>query len=187
MSVTAQVSEHLDGLSPTQERYTFPSSGLTVTIQRVSAQMLTDYRIRLRRKQLPPPVPKQTVNIAGESVESDNPSDPDYTVALAKYESEMGKKEFEYFIGNTLLLSDEDKQLVKTYRDFQKEHWDVAFEEPDWYIFLWHLAALDPKDFEEYQRIALSMSRPTREAVENAKAGFRGVLRQQTVVGHTDA
>lgn len=185
MSVIEQVSEHLSNLSPTQERYTFPSSGITVTIQRVSAQMLADYRIRLRRKNPPPVPPKQTVNIAGENVESENPSDPDYQAALAKYEVEMGKREFEYFIGNTLVLSDTDRQLIKEYRDFQLSHWDVTFDEPDWYVFLWHLAALDPKDFDEFQRIALSMSRPTREAVENAKATFRGVLRQSANLGDT--
>lgn len=168
VNVLAEVREHINGdLSPTQERYTFPSSGYTVTIQRVSAQLLQDYRSRLRRKHQPPAVPTQTLTIAGEEVTQENPLDPDYQAALAAYQADMQRKEFEYFIRNT--LSQYDTEAVAAFRKRQLEEFDVTYDEPDWYVFIWYLAALDPADYEEFQRIALNMSRPTRENVEAKK------------------
>src|SRR5437870_3711634 len=117
-------------LSPSQERFTFPSSGLSVTIQRISTQRTTDYRAALRRREPPPSPPVQQVDMGGEMVATPNPSDPEYTAELANYEANMAKREFEWFIAQTLKY---DADVVSAYRAkcLEADGTDYA-EHPDW-------------------------------------------------------
>lgn len=157
-------------LNPMQERYVFPSSGVAVIIQRVSQQRTADHRNSMRLKNRPPAVPMQTVDIAGEMVTQENPADPQYIAELDAYETAFNAKEFEWFVSKTLTV---DTELVRAYREksLLEDGTDYP-EHPDWYLFLWHIAALNMDDFNEFYRIATSISRPTPAAIADAKARF---------------
>lgn len=170
ISATPQVVNGDHQLPAMEERHTFPSSGVTVVVRKVSSQRTTDHRNSMRLKNQPPPVPVVTVNIAGEDVTTPNPADPDYIARLAAYESAFDTKEFEWFISKTLSV---DAEMVKKYREKALEEDGTDYSEhPDWYIFLWHICALNMDDFNEFYRIATSISRPTPAAIADAKARF---------------
>lgn len=161
-----------------EERHTFPSSGVTVVVRKVSSQRTTDHRNSMRMRAevkseeeggIPRP-PLQTVDIAGEMVTEANPADPDYIARLAAYESKFDTREFEWFISKTLSV---DSEMVRAYREkaLVEDETDYS-EHPDWYIFLWHICALNMDDFNEFYRIATSISRATPAAIADAKARF---------------
>lgn len=166
--------EHSATLPASQERYTFPSSGITVTVNKVSQARTTDHRNSMWMRdeasgKLPVP-PLQTVNIAGEDVTQANPADPDYMKALAAYTTAFNSREFEWFISKALSV---DEEAVRVYREksLVEDGTDYG-EHPAWYIYLWHILALNADDYDGFQRVAWGMSRPTPAAIADAKARF---------------
>ena len=165
-------------LSTPIEEYTFPSSGVTVQIAKVSTQRTTDHRNAMRRKDeangIVPKPPVQVVDIGGEKVKQENVADPDYIEAKQKYEADFNAREFEWFISKTLQF---EQKVVDEYRKRSLEEDGTDYSEhPSWYIFLWHIACLNPSEFDAFMSIATSMARPTPAAIADAKERFRGDL-----------
>lgn len=157
-----------------QERFTFASSGITVTVNKVSQARTIDHRNAMRRKdeldgRIPQP-PKQMVDIAGELVEQTNITDPDYLKALVEYTSAFDAREFEWFLNKTLVI---DVEAVSKYR--AKSSAEDGTDYPlhsDWHIYMFHILALNMDDYEQFQSTAWSISRPTPAAIADAKARF---------------
>lgn len=157
------------------EQVTFPSSGVTVTITRISQQRVIDHRNSMRRldeaKGVVPQPPIQSIDIAGEIVAQPNPADPAYLQALAEYTAKFDAKEFDWFISKTLAV---DSEAVKAYREVSLAVDSTDYpEHPDWYIYLYHIACLNAEDFNLFYNVATSISRPTPAAIADAKERFR--------------
>lgn len=167
----AQAIAHTDG---THQMYTFPSSGIEVTIQRVSQQRAIDHRNAMQRRDeahgIVPQPPKQTLDIAGELVTQTNTADPEYIAKKQVYDDSVAERQTEWFVSRTLVI---DSQLVADYRarTLAEDGTDYA-ERPDWYIFLWHIACLNPSDYSDFYFVAASLSVPTPAAIADAKSRF---------------
>lgn len=153
--------------------YVLPSSGLTVYIKKVAQARFTDHHNAIRMKRKPPPVPVQTVNIGGEEVTSENPADPEYINLLTNYEREMQTQESDWFLHAALDLT-ANKGTIDAYRKkcLEEDGTDYA-DKDDWYILIEHILSQDVGDISEVYAIALSMSRPTGEAIAAAKSSFQ--------------
>jgi hypothetical protein len=167
--------DHTDS-DPTRVAYTFPSSGVTAIVRKVSQRRATDHYAKSRRDNPPPVAPKTNVDVAGEKVLREDPTSVEYQawqMQLLSYETTFKEKEEEWFVGQTLVI---DHEAVTTYRAKSLVEDDTDYgEHPDWYIFLWHICALDPRDwYNNAQNIALFLSFPTPASIADAQSRFRG-------------
>lgn len=154
------------------EDFTFESTGVTVKYTRVPLQLIIDFESGWKRKHPAPEIPKNTVEIGGEQKVIDNPTDPDYQIALALYEATMHNASYRYMLKKAIVLSESELAEVEALKaELDAEGSDLDTSSPQW-VFLFNIASTDPDEIGQFQNAVLRLSQPSKEAIDDAKARF---------------
>jgi hypothetical protein len=156
-----------------QTDFTFPDTGITVKIRKVSPMILADINAAF-----PEPKPPENEVDYGEplgKVMERNYSDPSYKVAL----QERNAKVFQA-LQRTMILrgveveGDAWKKEVEDYREFMQKETGTPLEETnDLVVYVLRLCVGSQEDLTDLISAITTRSQPTQEAVERAKASFR--------------
>lgn len=175
--------------APPLPEFTFPDSGVTVSIRKMGPFTLDLVRTSLLEKHQPPSPPMVEVNYGTEDkpemkLEA-NPADPAYKEQLAAYEVEIaeksGREVIEAIIENAVVV-DVDLEEVKSAR-VMLERLGTDPEEvvrmSDHAVYVKHVCIKSSKDLTQLQEVVLGESIPSEAAVRRHEDTFRGEVSRE--------
>ena len=162
---------------PKLAEFTFPDSGITVELRKVSPSLRTDIDAAIRRK-YPVPDPPMQAGVEGfgdDSTPQPNYADPDYRRLVAAWQIEHTRR-----LGDTLLrlvideyvVADDDAvaSAVADLRQRMAARGLELPEENDKYLFVTRICFATDADQADFQRAIFERVTPTRDEVESVKA-----------------
>lgn len=169
----ADANGHAQGrVAPPLPEYTFPDSGYTVRLRKVSPMLRDDLEMDLRRKHPAPTPPVITTELGTE----ENPADPAYQAALLTWNGEhyerLGEAWFRALVdlGVECEIDDEAVARVRAWAAAR----DLPLDADDKYVFVRYCCVTTQEAIREFRDAASRRSTPTREVVDEHKAMFPG-------------
>lgn len=164
---------------PKLAEFTFPDSGITVSLRKVSPSLRTDIDAAIRRKYPVPDPPMQAAAEGfGDAAPQPNYADPDYRKLVAAWQIEHTKR-----LGDALLRlviadyveidADELVAAVAELRQRMAAHGLGLPDEDDKYLFLTRICFATQADQADFQRAVFERVTPTRDEVESVRATFQ--------------
>lgn len=163
-------------MTPKNQTFTFPDTGETIGIRKVSPMII----IRLREDFPPPTPPMQKVKIGDEEVLEANPAHPDYQIALEKYNQELELMVRKLVIRRGVIIewTEERREAVKEFRKFYQDTYQKKLTESDEEVFIYYVCVGSDLDVQELITAILRRSQPTEEGVKDAAARFPGAVQR---------
>lgn len=165
---------------PAFPSFTFPSSGRTVQVRKISP-MTMERIARGVQKDMPPPQPPvfEVELDGGVKTKETNEADPAYQQALRDYREqfklETGKR-FMRLCASYVLVSDVPTDEVAEYRAAMDAAGAPVDDDDDRWVYLWEMCAAGQQDMQDFQAFVLGLSQATQEAVQAHVDSFRGDL-----------
>lgn len=155
--------------------FTFPDSGVTVFIRRVSPMI--SYEMK---RSIPKPKPPVVRVNYGTAEDPDfrnevNEADPDYQVALEDWNArvEAATRKIMIKLGIVYTLTDEDKDRLALIRETMSEE-GIEIQDSELVAFVTYVAITSQRDMEAMINALVGNSMPTEEAIEEATSSFSG-------------
>lgn len=154
--------------------FTFPDTGITVKIRKVSPMLAADVSASMPEP-LPPTQEVDYDDQRGKVMEP-NYGDPGYTAALAEHNKKVFQALQKVMIHRGVIIEGDDwKADVKEYRDFILETTGKPLDEPDdMLVYVLRVCVGSQEDMTDLLNAITKRSQPTQEAIEQAKRSFRG-------------
>lgn len=162
---------------PTLQLFTFPDTGITVQLHKVSPLLRDDIDAMLRR-QFPPPQPPLNVVPSGfgdgATRQEPNEADPDHQQALMRWQIEhinrMGQKLMDLAIRN-YVECEVDHEAVAELRAAMQAM-GVELDPDDKYVYVSRICIGTPDDQRDFSNALFTRAAALREAVQAHKATF---------------
>ena len=156
--------------------YTFRDTGITVKIRKISPMLAADVAAAM-----PEPLPPEQEVDYGEpvgKVKERNYSDPAYISAKAEHQKKVFMALQRVMIIRSIKVEGEEwKEDVAEYREFIEKHTGAPLAETeDLVVYVMRICIGSEDDLIELLGAITGRSQPTPEAVEAAKASFRGEI-----------
>lgn len=150
--------------------YTFPDTGITVKIRKVSPLLLNE----IQRKNQPPKPPMNEVKYGDETRLEPNPADPEYQKAVQQHELDLELKLRRALLrlGVFYELTAEDTRSVAELRQYWQEEYKEELPGTDLEVFISYIAIGSVEDLDELVQSITRRSRPTEEAIAEAQDRF---------------
>lgn len=149
--------------------FTFPDSGVTVSIKRLSPILLNDIRKAIRREAPKPKPPMHNVNYGGNIKEEENPNDPAYLEALTEYNALVG----ELFVDRLIRYGVECQVDAEAVRELRESAPDLELPDNDKVLYVSRICIQTNADLTALQEAILARSQPTEAAIGGAAEKFR--------------
>lgn len=166
--------QHANGLIP----FTFPDSGKTVQIRKVSFLLWTNLREAHARQHPPPEPPLQEVDYGDGrgKVAEPNRADPAYLDALAKHDNDARawiEDQAKRLYIKRGVVCDVDAEAVKQLREDMASV-GAELDPDDHFVYVMYLCCPTPEDYQDLVAAITRRSAPAEETVKAAVASFRG-------------
>lgn len=164
---------------PTLQLFTFPDTGITVQLHKVSPLLRDDIDAMLRRQFPPPDPPLNTVPSGfgdGAPRQEPNEADPNYQMALARWRIEhinrTGDKLMELAI-RSYIVCDVDHEAVARLRA-SMQALGVELDPDDAYVYISRICIGTPDDQRDLSTALFTRAAALREAAQAHKDTFPG-------------
>lgn len=164
---------------PPLPTFTFPDSGITVSVRKLSPFMGEQIGRSLRKEH---PAPKPPINIVmygdGKPVQEENLADPDYLAAMQQYEQEQaheaGQRMMNLVIQAAVVLDDVDTAEVARIRAVMAAVGaPIDDEMDDREVYIRFVCIGTQDDLEDLMEAATRRSQPTEAAIAENVTAFR--------------
>lgn len=168
-----------------KHEHTFPDTGITVRIRKVSPLLM----MRLEEKFPRPQPPKNKVVLDGREIWEDNPADPDFAEEVRRYEIEHNARLQHLLIrrGVDYEMRPEDIKAVEELRQFWKEEYNDELPGDDREVFVAYIAIGSLEDMNELTEKILNRIQPTEKTLEAAEDRFRAEVQGAESNGNASA
>lgn len=166
---TGRFNRHMSTMSNTTNNYTpytIKGNGIAVFIKPLSPVLFRD----IDRQYPAPEPPSETVIMAdGSSITADNKSHPDYIAALQAREARINAMMADIVIelGVMILLSDEQKEEIKSYRESVERIAGYAMSGSIESQYLKYIALADTNDLSDILRAVMQRMRPDEKKLRS--------------------
>lgn len=168
-------------IAPPSAEYTFPGSGITIRIRKVSPLLRDDIDAQLRLEFPSPEIPMARRNYGTEDepdwIDEPNPFDPVYKEEqkkwLVQHANRVGDKLLWVAVrrGIELQLDEEMKAEVDSIREDFKLI-GVDLDPDDKFVYVTRICLQTLDELRELHDVIFSQARPSREVIEALKATF---------------
>ena len=150
-------------------KFTFKSSGLSVTYTRVPRKLLEEFSLQHKKRLYPKP-PVQTLEVSGEKVSEENVSDPEYQQAIQVYNLRFGVDLNRFIVKRA--VKEFDIEAVRRLRE--ETIGELELPQDDVIVFVYFIAAIDDAEVWELADAVLSKSQVSEEGTAAQVATFQG-------------
>lgn len=162
--------------SPPPVPFTFPDSGITVLVRRMSPDTMNLIGQAVRKSMPPPEPPQQEVEYPDGSKRMEkNESHPDYRNAMEVYVMEVAQEaanRMMRFIARRVEV-EVDLEAVQTFREDMEAIGVTLEETDDKVVYVRHILVSSKEDYQALTNFIAQISQPTKEAVDAHKDSFR--------------
>lgn len=179
---------------PQLESFTFPDTGISVQLRKVSPLLRDDIDAQLRRTH-PPPSPPVVADKAAAGFGGDktativNEADPDYQTALLKWQlthyQRVGDVMLDLGIKRYVECDVDTDRVAELRADMAAL--GVELDADDKVVYISRICIGTRSDLEDFSKALFQRTATEREAVEAHKATFRGALGDAADRQGTDA
>jgi hypothetical protein len=149
--------------------FTFPDTGITVKIRKVSPLLMME----VQKRNKPPKPPMQEVDYGDDKITYEaNPSHPDHIADLEQYNYDLEEKIRALTIKRGVVC-DVPEDEIKELREFWKtEMGEELPEKNDKIAYISYICIGTQEDLEDLLSAITKRSQPTKPVIEAAKASF---------------
>lgn len=165
---------------PKLAEFTFPDSGITVSLRKVSPSLRTDIDAAIRRKYpLPDPPMGPGVEGFGDEVRAEpNYADPDYRKLVAAWQIEHTKRFAKTMIRLVIdeYVEVDEGEMADAVADLRARMAARGLELPDEndkYLFVTRICFATQSDQADFERAVFERVTPSRDEVDSVKATFQ--------------
>lgn len=168
---------------PKLDDFTFPDSGITVQLRKVSPLLRDDVDAAVRRQNPPPDPPMQVVDtgFGDGATPQPNPADPAYRAAVLEWQTAHWGRVAEALLRLAVaryIEVDVDQEAVETLRA-DMAALGVDLDADDKYVYITRICIGSRADERDLSNALFTRQEQLREAVDSHKATFRGDLAGQ--------
>lgn len=159
-------------MSAKLEPYVFKDTGETVQIRKVSPLLV----IKLRERFPAPRPPLQTVDYGDGPKQEQNPTEPNYLLAVQDYEQAMERRVRNLLIQRGVIIDwdDEKKARLEELRAWWKTTYNEDLDDlDDTFAYVSYLCVGSDSDLEDLINILIKRSQPSKEGIEGAQERFK--------------
>lgn len=165
---------------PPLRELTFPTSGKTIQLRRISPNILARIREEISKTLPPPDPPMEEVQYGTGKRMQPNTLHPLYVSLYRRWQQEyggvVGEKLLNYILHNGVVVDCEDGDVqhdIAQVRE-QCEREGITLEDDDAFVYVVYCCMLDDGDMELLRDAVFRGSMPTEEAIQAAVDSFRG-------------